>query len=199
MDTGGLPAFERRAYVDRLSDGIIDLAGGVALTLVGATWLLAEDRAWIAILAIPPLAALTVPLRSRLVESRGGYVRFSLMRRRREHRTLLGLVALGAAALAIAFVLTDVAEGRSLLDALAPGILGLLVALPITAVGIATGVLRFVGYGAVALTAAVATIAVKANPGWPLAVAGVVAIMVGAGLAWRFARRNPPVARRRAT
>jgi len=186
----GLDRVETARFRESWADGIIDLGLGIALLGMAAIWIGAEGSAWLASVIAPPCVVGVVALRARVVENRGGYVRFREERRRATRAQLLAFLALGLGALSVAIAAWAVGASPSETTApsLAPGLIGILIAIPIGLVALVTGARRFAGYAGVILGASAWAVADDANPGWPLTAGGLVMAMVGAALVARYLR-----------
>lgn len=189
---------EARAYQESFSDGVVDVFVGLALVWIGASWLLAGTLLPLAVAGPPVIAVALFPLRKRILEPRVGYVRWTAPRRSWERRQLVGLFAAGATIFGLAAFLGSytVANGGGLPDAraFAPALPALLVAIPAVAVALASGLVRVWVYILLLVIAAGVTVAYGLEPGWPLAVGGLGALLGGAWLLARFLRSAPPQA-----
>lgn len=169
-----------RAYWD---DGTLDLVGGAAVVLTGLTFVF-EQLVFIG--AVVALGLVTWwGIRRRVVEPRAGYVAFAQTRRERSERELVGTIATGLGVLAM------VAFGAVRLRGGVPGevVAGLPAALLAVGAGLTGGLTRawrFGGYALVLVAAAVATVVLGLDPGWPLVVTGLGLWAAGAVLFGRF-------------
>jgi hypothetical protein len=192
-----LDEIERRAYRSSYSDGIIDMFVGLALLVIGAIWIWAEDYGGLAGILPAAFAPSVIPLRKRVVESRGGYVRWNSSRRRREQRSVWGAFGAGVALLLLGGAALVVAEasgsGRELLLDAGPGLLAFLLALVAIVLGMLVEQWRFFTYAAALVAGGVVAVISEANPGWPLLAAGIVVAAVGAIMLVRYLRAYPAV------
>lgn len=170
-------------------DGLLDLLAGLALLLAGLGW---QTRLGaLAVMQAPLWVALWLPLRRTLVDSRAGYVKFSLQRRRSNARSLavallLGLACLALIALGLAWLPGQQVEaGRW---APVAGLPALIVAGGTAVAAVLTGAKRFYLYGLLIIALAVITVAFAWEPGWPIAGGGGVMTACGAWLLFRFLR-----------
>jgi len=173
-----------RSYWD---DGLLDLLCGVGLLGVGIGF--NTDLFVFAALMPALLTALWRPLRARLVEPRGGYVRFSRSRQSRTTRELRLTAALGTVALLLAVTLFFVLRSRGTTPVavhLVPGLPAALVAIGFSLGGWLTGARRFHWYAVALVGAALVTIVFSGNPGPPLVVVGLLVVATGAILLSRF-------------
>lgn len=190
-----LEALEHRAYRSSYSDGIIDIFVGVSLLVIGAIWVWAEDYGAFAGILPAVLAASLLPLRKRVVEPRGGYVRWGERRRRSERRNLWGAATAGVAVFLLGIAAYFVADGsggsRDVLADFGPGLLAFILALLAFIIGMVLEHGRFFGYAAVLVAGGVFAVIADSNPGWPMLGAGVVASFVGLVMLMRYLRDNP--------
>jgi hypothetical protein len=193
--SSNLEEVERRAYQSSYSDGIIDIFVGVSLLVIGAIWIWAEDYGAFAGMLPAVLAPSLLPLRKRVVEARGGYVRWSERRRRSERRNLWGAVAAGVAVLLLSGAAYFVAAGsggsRDVLADFGPGLLAFILALLSFIIGMLIEQGRFFGYAAVLAAGGVLAVIADSNPGWPMLGGGVVVSIVGLVMLARYLRDNP--------
>jgi hypothetical protein len=198
MDTSDdLTAMERAAYRSTYSDGIVDVFVGLSFLVIGSIWIWAEDYGGLAGI-IPAVAAPSlIPLRKRVVEARGGYVRWGAPRRRWEKRNLWGAFLAGVATFLLAIVAFFLFEGstggRDLVSEIAPGLLAFILAVLaiILAMMLESG--RFVAYAAVLVAGGVFAVGRELNPGWPILAAGLAVTFTGAVMLIRFLRGNPAI------
>jgi hypothetical protein len=164
-------------------DGTLDLVGGAAVVLIGLTYVL-EQLVWVG--AIVPLGLVTWwGIRRQVVEPWAGYVEFSRSRRDRWERELTGMIGVGVGVLAmVAFGAVRLAGGVP--ASLVAGLPAVLLAVGAGLTGGLTRSWRFGAYAAVFVAAAVATVVVGTDPGWPIVAAGLVIWAVGAVLFGRF-------------
>lgn len=192
-----LEEIERRAYRSSYSDGIIDLFAGLSLVVIGVIWIWAEDYGGLAGILPAVLTPTVIPLRRQVVESRGGYVRWSSRRRRWEKRNMWGALGAGGAILLLGMAVFLVAErpgsGRDLLFDAGPGLLAFLLAIVAVVLGFLVEHWRFFAYAAALVAGGVLAVILEANPGWPLFVAGIVVAGVGAIMLVQYLRANPAV------
>jgi hypothetical protein len=177
-----------RSYWD---DGLLDLLSGLAVLLTGFGWM--SPLGPFATIAAPLWTVLWAPLRSRIVEPRAGFVRFSCSRRQRTRRGLWGTFAGGLGALLVLALLVFVARERAMigpvhhLDQALPAII---VAVVASLTSLLTGARRFFLYAVILLVAAGGTALLDGGPELPLIVAGLCATTVGAGLLVRFLKQS---------
>jgi hypothetical protein len=186
---------EASAYRESFSDGLVDMFVGLGLLWIGASWILLPSLVPLSVVVPPLLAVALFPVRQRVLEPRVGYVRWTAPRRHWERRQLVGLFAAGATAFGLVAFLGSyaIANGVTLPDAraFAPAIPAILVAIPAVAVAVATGLVRVWVYLLVLVIAGAVTVAYALDPGWPLAITGLGALLGGAWLLTRFLRSNP--------
>lgn len=175
---------ETRLFQAYWGDGTLDLVGGAGVVLIGLTYVM-EQLVWVG--AILPLALVTWwGIRRQVVEPRAGYVEFARSRRDRSERELVGMVGIGVGVLLlVAFAGTRVASEAPPAKLVA-GLPAVLLAVAAALTGGLTRSWRFGVYAAVFVAAAVATVALAADPGWPIVVAGLVMWVWGAVLFGRF-------------
>ncbi|MDJ0953939.1 MAG: hypothetical protein QNJ81_09680 [Acidimicrobiia bacterium] len=195
--TNELEAIERDAYRASYSDGIIDIFVGLSLVVIGATWIWAEDYGSLAGVLPAVMVPTVIPLRKRVVETRGGYVKWSAPRRRWEQRNLVGVFVAGVATfllgIAAYFMFESGGAARDLLTDIAPGMLAFILAVLALVLGAMMEQRRFFIYGAVLVAGGVLAVIEDANPGLPLLMAGVVVTAVGVVMLVRYLRANPRV------
>ncbi len=190
-----LEAIERDAYRAAYSDGIIDIFVGLSLLVIGAIWIWAEDYGGLAgvfpAIVIPSL----IPLRKKVVEARGGYVKWSAPRRRWEQRNLLGIFGAGVATFLLgigAYLMFESGgSNRDLLSDAAPGMLAFILALLAIVLGVMMQHWRYFAYAAVLVAGGVFAVIDDSNPGLPLFLAGVAILVVGVVMLVRYLRANP--------
>lgn len=197
-DKRDLEELERGAYRASYSDGIIDVFVGASLLWIGAIWIWVPDFGGLA--GILP-AVFVVPMleaRKRIVESRGGYVKWNAPRRRWERRNLAAIFTAGMALFLIGiatFLVVDQSSADSdVAGMLMPGLLAWLLALLAVGLGFLMGTWRMFAYAGVLAVGGVVTVWAEANPGWPLLAAGVVVGTTGIAMLVRFIRINPTMA-----
>lgn len=188
-------SLERAAYRSRWDDGLVDLFVGLSLVWIGMAWMWIEPLAGVA--GVFPAVAVVpfIAFRNRFIEARAGYVRFSEQRRRWEQRNLVGLVMLGVLCFVggIGAFIAFSAGGSAadLVETVAPGLIAILLALAFVLVAAVSGVVRAWVYAVVLVAGAILAIAVEANPGLPLLLAGAAVTGVGVWLLVRFVRTHP--------
>lgn len=177
-----------RSYWD---DGLLDLLSGVGLLAIGIGW----TTNMVVLAAVMP-AVLTVfwrPLRARVVEPHGGFVRFS---RSRQHRTTRGLwltTALGTVTFVLGIALYVITRQRGatpIVVLLVPGLPAALIAILAFLAGLLTGARRFHGYGLTLMAAALVTILLHVEPGPPLAAVGLLVVATGTILLIQFLKAS---------
>ncbi len=192
-----LVAIEEDAYKASYSDGIVDLFVGLSLLIIGAIWVWAADYGGLAGIIPAVMAPSLLPMRKRIVESRGGYVRWSAPRRRWEKRNLGLALAAGVAtfALGVAAYLLFESGGtnRDILSEIAPGLLAFILAIGALGLGFMMQHWRFFAYATVLVICGLIASSADANPGWPLIGAGVAVTVVGAAMLTKYLRNNPVV------
>jgi hypothetical protein len=195
MNRTDLEDLESEAYRDSFSDGLVDLAIGLGLALIGGLWLWFEPVAGLAGVFAAAVAWALVPIRRRIVEPRVGYVRWTALRLKWERKQLRLLFWLGSIALLLGVVLVlsivrgdNVTSGDPNVVAALPAVL---LAIGAFVVAATSGFKRLWGYGAVLVSAAAATILIGVGPGGSLLVAGAAIGVVGVVLLSRFLRANP--------
>ena len=194
-DKGVLDSYESRLYRRATSDGMIDLFFGVCLVFLGAAWVGLGRFPVLAVVLPAVFVPVAIPARSRFVELRLGYVKWSESRRTTEQHDRIGWLAVGAllflVAAAVYVLVLRSAASIGVLEAIAPGIVAWLVAVLALGLAYVMRARRFAAY-AVALAAAGAATAVQdANPGWALLVCGIAVAVTGLWMLIRFVRRNP--------
>lgn len=190
-----LDDFERRAYQDSFSDGLIDLFLGLGLALIGLLWLWFESVAGLAGVFAAVVVWALVPIRRRIVEPRIGFYTWTAPRLKWERNQLRFLFGFGSVALLLGVGLVlSIVRG----DDLAGGDCSVVAGLPATLLAIGafvlaatSGVKRLWGHGAILAAAAAVTLLVEAGPGGPLLGAGTVIGIVGVVLLVRFLRAHP--------
>jgi hypothetical protein len=194
-DPQDLTMLESQAYRRSYSDGIIDIYVGLSLLWIGGAWLWLPDLAGLA--GILP-AVFIVPMleaRKRIVEARGGYVKWAQPRRRWERRNLAVVLAAGVALLLLG-VTTYVAVTQSpadsnLVSAVMPGLLAWLLALLMIGLGFLMQTWRMFIYAAVLAVGGALTAWQDASPGWPMLMAGITIAATGTAMLVTFIRDNP--------
>jgi len=174
---------ETRLFQAYWDDGTLDLVGGVAVVLIGLTFVF-EQLVFMG--AVVPLGLATWwGIRRQVVEPRAGYVAFARTRRERSERELVGTIMTGLG------VLTMVAFGAVRMRGGVPAevVAGLPALLLAVGAGLTCGLTRSGRFGLYALVfvaAAVVTVVLGMDPGWPLVVTGVILWAAGALLFGRF-------------
>ena len=186
--------FERTAYRSRWDDGLFDLFLGLSLLWIGAAWLWFDAIAGIAGVFPAILVGPFVAWRTRFIEERSGYVRFSVDRRRWERRNLVvfGLVGTLILIVCVLFVLardggSGVADG---IDGMAPGLIAFIIAAMVGIVAVVSMIPRLFAYTLVLVIGGALAAVYDANPGAPLLAAGAIVTLVGAWLVSRFVGRH---------
>ncbi|MEN8115282.1 MAG: hypothetical protein ABFS21_12940 [Actinomycetota bacterium] len=184
----GMSRIETDAYRSRFDDGLLDLFIGIALLWMGVSWLWFEDLAPMSGVLPAVLVMPFVPLRTRFIESRAGYVKFSESRRQWERRNLVLFVAVGLLMFALAIgAYVAFRVPRSI----APGLIAFLLALMVGLIAFASVLPRFLVYTGLLFVGGVVAAIFETNPGAPLLVAGVIVTVWGAVLTTRFVRSHP--------
>ena len=195
MARNDIAALERSAYLARWDDGLFDLYAGLSLTWIGVAWLWLDPVAGFAAVFPAALVAPFIMFRTRFIEDRAGYVRFSDERRRWERRNLVGLLIGGVVLLAVLVGLAVVASDGSAItdvfDDVGPGILAILCAIPVVVIAVVSMLPRLFAYAAILVAGGIGAAVLDTNPGVPLLIAGVVIAAVGTWLVWRFVRDHP--------
>lgn len=197
IDSRELESLERGAYRQSYSDGIIDTFVGVSLLWIGAVWVWLPDFGGLA--GVLPAVFITAVLqaRKRIIEARGGYVKWREPRRRWERRNLVAIFAAGvllfAAGVGTFVAFGESSSGRDTLSVLAPGLLAWLLALLAMGLAFMMTVWRMIAYAGVLAVAGALTMWAQASPGWPLLAAGIVVTTGGVSMLVRFVRRNPAI------
>lgn len=174
---------ETKLFRGYWEDGTLDLVGGAAVVLIGLTYVLGQ---LFLVGAIVPVALVTWwGIRRQVVEPRAGYVDFSRSRRDRSGRELTGTVLVGVGALVLVAV-GALRFAGGVAETLVAGLPALLLAVGAVLAGGLTRAWRFGGYAAVFLVAAVATVVLGTDPGWPVVASGLVVWVTGAVLFSRF-------------
>ena len=188
-------SIERTAYRSRWDDGLFDVFVGLSLLWIGAAWLWFDAMAGIAGVFPAIFVGPFVAWRTRFVEGRIGYVRFSEERRQWERRNLAVFVLVGTLTFIagiLFFVARDGGSGvADVIDELAPGLIAFIVAAMVGVVAIASMVRRLFAYTLVLVVGGILAAAYDANPGAPLLAAGAIAALVGTWLVWRFVGHHP--------
>ena len=195
-----LDALERAAYRGSYADGVIDLYVGASLAWIGAAWIWLPGLAALAGMIPAVFVTVMMAARKQLVESRSGYVKWGVSRRRWERRNLIVVLTagIGLFLMAIAaFVMASRPSGSGdVLGGLEPALLAWLLALLAIGLAFLLGAWRMLAYGGLlALGGAFAAWA-AANPGWPLLGTGIPITVIGAAMLVRYLRRNPAVGAR---
>jgi len=178
-----LEKLEQDAYRESYSDGIVDVFVGVSLLWIGIAWLWLPDIAGMAGVLPAVFVAPMLAGRKRIVESRAGYVKWTVPRRSWEHRNLLAAFAGGALMLAIGvavFIGVDSSSSVTVgVEAIMPGLLAWLLALMTIGLGFLMSARRLFGYAGVLAISGAVTAAADASPGWPMLVTGIIVAAYG--------------------
>lgn len=190
-------SIERKIYQSFWNDGITDLAVGLGVTLVGFAWQVDV----VALTLVIPVALLPLWIlgRRRISEPRAGFVRFSTERGEKVHRTSVTASIVGYGVL--------MAVGASYLvfrnsGAPARWLEPVVAAIPMLVLATVFLLGRWVFdlprrsavYGVFALGVAAAGIALALPPGLQFVAVGLLIMLGGTGILWRFLRKNPTVA-----
>ncbi|HSF85803.1 MAG TPA: hypothetical protein VLG28_09145 [Acidimicrobiia bacterium] len=191
-----LQSLESDAYRASFDDGIIDLFVGLSMVWIGSAWIWLTDLAGVAGVFPAVMAPALLPLRTRIVESRTGYVKWRAPRRCWEQRTLLLVLAAGILMFALgiaAFVMLENSGELTVVEWIMPGLLALLMAVVAGGLAIAMAQPRMMVYAGVLVVAGLAAAGFETNPGWPLLAAGIAITVVGSGMLVRYLRTHPLV------
>lgn len=171
-----LADLEREAYHAAFSDGIIDVFIGASAVWIGAIWIWVSDFGGLAGILPAVVAPMLLPLRKRIVESRGGYVRWSASRRKWERRDYVATLAAGTVlfllGVGVYFLVVSPSSGADVVGDIAPGLLAFILALMTLGLAFMMESWRLFAYAAVLVAGGVTTIAADANPGWRFLRAG---------------------------
>lgn len=188
-------SIERTAYRSRWDDGLFDLFVGLSLLWIGAAWLWFDAMAGIAGVFPAVFVGPFVAWRTRFIEERSGYVKFSEERRRWERRNLAVFVLVGTLTFIAGIMFFVARSGGSgvsdIIDDIAPGLIAFILAAMVGIVAIASMVPRLFVYALVLVIGGAIAAAYDTNPGAPLLAAGAIVTLVGAWLVWRFVGRHP--------
>lgn len=186
---------EHMAYRSRWDDGLFDLYLGLSLLWIGSAWLWLDAIAGLAGLLPAILVGPFVAFRTRFIEERSGYVRFSAERRRWERRSLVAFWTIGLGALIVAVALLLAPDGVSgvsdVREWIAPGLIAFILAAMVGVVAAASRMPRLAGYALTLVIGGALAAAYDANPGLPLLVAGAVVTAIATSLVWRFVHAHP--------
>jgi hypothetical protein len=183
---------EERVYRAEFASGLLELFVGTGLICVGLAWL--ADLVALGAVAPALLALLWPGVRNRWIAPRAGRVTFRPERRRRERSALVGLLGIGAVALAVVGLVLAVRDGGSSLSAeLVRGLPAALLGVGAVVAGAMFGLPRISWYAVLLFAGAVVAIALPLDPGWVLLGAGTILAGAGAVLLVRFLRANPVV------
>jgi len=195
MSSTNLEDLESEAYQESFSDGLMDLAVGLALAVIGAIWLWFEGQAGLAGAVGALVAWALVPIRRRVVEPRLGYVRWTAPRLKWERSQLKLLFWLGTVAL-----LSGIALAQAMGDAdraavsdrnFVAGLPAILLAVGAFVLAATSGFRRLWFYGVALIGAGVVTIIIEAGPGGSLFTAGTAIGAFSVALLVRFLRAHP--------
>jgi len=197
METIGateLERIEKQAYSTIWEDGLIDIFVGLALVLIGYFWVW-QDSAYGAFVA-PVLVPFWTVARTRISEPRKGVVNLSPERKAKETKKLAGLMLFGVATLTFGVVWYVIGRPGGAPPAqwashIVAGLPATLLAIPMIIVAFALGLTRFLLYAAVLLLAAGAVVLLALGPGWGFIPAGVVCLLLGGTILFRFMRKYP--------
>lgn len=181
----------RGRVVSRWDDGLLDLFIGLAMLLVGLTWM--TPMAGLGGLAPAVLLLLWVPARRRVVarrvEAAGGGSEARTPKRRSSVAILLIVLALGTLG-----GLVLVRAGRATGEWIAmgvPALPGVLLGIGAVAVGLLLGVARVLAHGVLMALLAAGATALGVGPAAYMAFTGTVVAGVGVVLLRRFVREHP--------
>lgn len=194
-ETIDISAVEADAYRSRFDDGLIDLFIGLSAVWIGVAWLWLDDLAGLAGVLPAVLVVPFVTFRTRFVERRAGYVRFSARRRSWERRNLAILLIIGVVLFLVgigAYLAFEAGNSsRDVLEVIAPGLIAFLLAVVVLIIAVASMLPRAFAYAGVLALAGAGAVAFDTNPGVPLLVSGAVITACGSILLVRFVRRHP--------
>lgn len=191
-------AVEVAAYRSRWDDGLFDLFVGLSLLWIGACWIWFESLAGLAGVLPAIFVVPFVTFRTRFIEDRAGYVKFSAARRSWERRNLILLLMFGIGTfiggIAVYFAVQD--NGLSAVAEWTwPGLIAWLLAIPVLIVAVTAMLPRLFAYAGILIAGGVVAAGYETNPGVPLMIAGALVTTWGMVLLGRFVRKHPkPVA-----
>lgn len=191
-------AVEAHAYRSRWNDGLFDLFVGLSLLWIGACWIWIESFAGLAGVLPAVFVAPFITFRTRFIEDRSGYVRFSVERRRWERRNLAALLTFGIGTFIGGIAMYFAVQGNGLsavAERAVPGLIAWLLAIPVLIVAVTAMLPRLFVYAGVLIAGGFVAAGYETNPGVPLMIAGVLVTAWGIVLLGRFTRKYPkPVA-----
>lgn len=181
---------ERRVFRAYWQDGLLDLAVGTSLALVGAGWLCGL---WMAALGVPLVAVLAWRVARRgITEPRLGAVVFSARRRRDLTHGLIAILSLGlvVAGSLIARIWATQADW-SFAHWFAPAIPAFIVAAMSLSCSAALGLWRFFVYGVMLAALGLGAAELACEPWWALVAGGGIIAGWGVVLLVSFLRAFP--------
>lgn len=179
-----------RAYWD---DGLLDLLFGLGAMAVGVLWL-ADLVVFGAI--VPAFVALAWrPLRSAIVEPRGGWVEFSRARTESNRLKLRASVGIGVGALVLVLAASlGIGAAGGLASAeLSAAIPAALVGIMAALIGVGLMLGRFLAYGVAFVAIGILVALAGEAPGLAILLGGVVTSLCGGWLLARFLRSTSPI------
>lgn len=182
-----------RIYHASMQDGSIDLFAGIAVTTIGFGWLIGL----VALAAVVPalLVPVYLPFRKRFIEPRIGHVEFGEERQSQLRLAHVVLILIGVLIflLGIAgffFFERDPNTGN-LLRAVVPGLPAILLGIGGVISAYMFSIHRLAIYGLILLLAGGAGAYFAAHPGWPMLIGGLVTLVAGALILFRFMTHFP--------
>jgi len=187
-------AVEVDAYRSRWDDGLFDLFVGLSLLWIGGCWIWIESFAGLAGVLPAIFVVPFITFRTRFIEDRAGYVRFSAARRKWERRNLVLLLVFGVGTFIGGIVVYFAVQGNGLsavAEWAAPGLIAWLAAIPVLIVAVTAMLPRLFAYAGVLIASGFVAARYETNPGVPLVIAGVLVTVWGMVLLGRFVQKHP--------
>lgn len=195
MDRADIAGLETQAYRARWDDGLFDLFFGLSLVWIGVAWVWIEPMAALAGVLPAVMVVPFISFRTRFIEARAGYVKFSEERRSWERRNLTMLLIVGSLTLILAvgaFLVLGDGEGfSSVVDTASPGLICFLLALAVLIVAVVSMLPRLFMYTGALAAGGMAAVVADANPGAPLIPVGILVVVCGVALLVRFMTHHP--------
>jgi len=195
-----IKSIERKTYASYHEDGLVEIVAGVIA--VGLSLMIATNgKPWIIQLALIPLIFLFAAARQRITYPRIGFIEASAKRVARAN-------AMGWGVTVVLFVLSVLllyaifardqggqphAIGNAAISLMMLAI-GLPGALAMACIGWLTRVARWFAYSALTLACLAAAWLLHADLLWGLGAAGVLIVLSGSVVLWRFIRGHPVLA-----